>query len=69
MFPFYLVMHELTGKSVFLFGKKREISDFYLEHPTVSGQHAVIQFRKNYIRTQDGLYRTEVKPYIMDLER
>lgn len=39
-----------------------------IEHPTCSGQHAVIQFREIPKQDQNGEYYTVIKPYLMDLE-
>ncbi|KAF2400040.1 SMAD/FHA domain-containing protein [Trichodelitschia bisporula] len=51
---------QLWERSCWLIGRERAVADILAEHPSVSGQHAVLQFR----------YRGEggVRPYIMDLE-
>ncbi|CAO2656325.1 Nn.00g051280.m01.CDS01 [Neocucurbitaria sp. VM-36] len=63
---------EIWQKSCWLLGRSHEVVDYVLEHPSSSGQHAVIQFR--YIqKTVEDEYgvkskRGKVKPYIIDLE-
>ncbi|KAF1946753.1 SMAD/FHA domain-containing protein [Clathrospora elynae] len=63
---------EIGQKSCWLLGRSQEVVDYVLEHPSSSGQHAVIQFR--YIqKTVEDEYgvksmRGKVKPYIIDLE-
>ncbi|KAJ4365789.1 hypothetical protein N0V83_008410 [Neocucurbitaria cava] len=63
---------EIWQKSCWLLGRSHEVVDYVLEHPSSSGQHAVIQFR--YIqKTVEDDYgvkskRGKVKPYIIDLE-
>jgi len=46
-------------QSAYMLGRDRTIADIPLDHPSVSKQHAVIQFRK---------VKNEVNPYIIDLE-
>lgn len=63
---------EICQKSCWLLGRSQEVVDYVLEHPSSSGQHAVIQFR--YItKTVEDEYgvkskRGKVKPFIIDLE-
>ena len=45
-----------------------QVSDIPLAHPSVSSQHAVIQFRA-VPEMRDGATVTRVKPYIIDLNR
>ena len=42
--------------------------DYLLENPSISAQHAVIQFRVKKEETENGEIMEEIKPYIMDLE-
>jgi len=49
-------------------GKDERVCDIILEHPTISGQHAVIQFRETKKSNEMGGYISKIKPYIMDLE-
>ena len=63
---------ELATKSCWLFGRSVEVVDYPLEHPSSSGQHAVIQFRYTQKTVEDEYgvkkVRGKVKPYIIDLE-
>jgi len=55
-------------QSCYLFGKDKRIADIFLENPTCSHQHAVIQFRETEKPDDFGIIHREVKPYLMDLE-
>ncbi|KAH7394029.1 SMAD/FHA domain-containing protein [Phaeosphaeria sp. MPI-PUGE-AT-0046c] len=63
---------ELWQKSCWLLGRAYEVVDYVLEHPSSSGQHAVIQFRyiQKTVEDEFGVKSTrgKVKPYIIDLE-
>ncbi|KAJ4348217.1 uncharacterized protein N0V89_009589 [Didymosphaeria variabile] len=63
---------ELGVKSCWLLGREVKVVDYVLEHPSSSGQHAVIQFRYVTKTVQDeyGVKKTKgkVKPYVIDLE-
>ncbi len=63
---------ELWQKSCWLLGRSHEVVDYVLEHPSSSGQHAVIQFRyiQKTVEDEFGVKskRGKVKPYIIDLE-
>ncbi|KAJ5031108.1 SMAD/FHA domain-containing protein [Bipolaris maydis] len=63
---------ELWQKSCWLLGRSHEVVDYVLEHPSSSGQHAVIQFRyiQKTVEDEFGVKSTrgKVKPYIIDLE-
>lgn len=63
---------ELWQKSCWLLGRSHEVVDYVLEHPSSSGQHAVIQFRYTQKVVEDdfGVKSTKgkVKPYVIDLE-
>jgi smad nuclear-interacting protein 1 len=63
---------EIWRKSCWLLGRSQEVVDYVLEHPSSSGQHAVIQFRyiQKTIEDEFGVKskRGSVKPYIIDLE-
>lgn len=49
-------------------GRDEKVTDYHLEHPSASKQHAVIQFR--YISKVDefGTKTGKVKPYLIDLD-
>jgi smad nuclear-interacting protein 1 len=55
-------------QSWFLIGKDMRVWDIHLEHESISGQHAVIQFRQYKFMDEEGNFITEVRPYIIDLE-
>ncbi|KAF3047618.1 hypothetical protein E8E12_010914 [Didymella heteroderae] len=63
---------ELWQKSCWLLGRSHEVVDYVLEHPSSSGQHAVIQFRftQKVVEDEFGVKSTKgrVKPYVIDLE-
>jgi smad nuclear-interacting protein 1 len=63
---------ELCQKSCWLLGRSHEVVDYVLEHPSSSGQHAVIQFRyiQKVVEDEFGVKSTrgKVKPYVIDLE-
>jgi smad nuclear-interacting protein 1 len=63
---------EIWQKSCWLLGRSHEVVDYMLEHPSSSGQHAVIQFRyiQKSVEDEYGVKTTRgrVKPYIIDLE-
>lgn len=63
---------EIWQKSCWLLGRSHEVVDYVLEHPSSSGQHAVIQFRyiQKTVEDEFGVKskRGKVKPYIIDLE-
>eukprot|EP00923_Selenidium_pygospionis_P005129 GHVN01008600.1.p1 GENE.GHVN01008600.1~~GHVN01008600.1.p1 ORF type:complete len:385 (-),score=35.68 GHVN01008600.1:189-1343(-) len=50
---------EIYRKDHYVFGKDRRVADIPLLHPTVSKQHAVLQYRE---------VRDDVRPYLIDLE-
>lgn len=67
---------DLHTRSCWLVGRERKVCDLLAEHPSVSGQHAVIQFRwvlKKRKATEEewedgGKVKGKVKPYLIDLE-
>ncbi|KAJ4982761.1 fha domain protein [Stagonosporopsis vannaccii] len=63
---------ELWQRSCWLLGRSHEVVDYVLEHPSSSGQHAVIQFRyiQKVVEDEFGVKSTrgKVKPYVIDLE-
>lgn len=60
--PYYI--HRLTH---YLFGRERKIADIPLDHPSISKQHAVLQFRQVSKDDEYGVSHQVVKPYLMDL--
>jgi len=58
----------LHQRSVWLFGRDKKVTDYLLEHPSISKQHAVVQFRHITSRNEYGDKSSKVKPYLIDLE-
>jgi smad nuclear-interacting protein 1 len=59
---------ELSGRSCWLVGRDMAVVDLPAEHPSISKQHAVIQFRYTEKRNEFGDKIGKVKPYLIDLE-
>ncbi|KAI0475422.1 SMAD/FHA domain-containing protein [Xylariaceae sp. FL0804] len=58
----------LSRRSCWLVGREAAVVDMAAEHPSVSKQHAVIQFRYLEKRNEYGDKIGKVKPYLIDLE-
>ena len=65
----------LYTRSCWLIGREAAVADILVEHPSASGQHAVIQFRhkkkKKKVQEEIGEETKDVdvvRPYLMDLE-
>lgn len=58
----------LHERSVWLMGRDAKVTDLLLEHPSISKQHAVIQFRHINSKNEFGDKMSRVKPYLIDLE-
>ncbi|TQS37395.1 hypothetical protein Golomagni_02133 [Golovinomyces magnicellulatus] len=59
---------ELFRKTCWLIGREMAVVDVLAEHPSISKQHAVIQFRYIEKTDQFGLQSGRVRPYIIDLK-
>jgi smad nuclear-interacting protein 1 len=59
---------ELSHRSCWLVGRDRAVVDLPAEHPSISKQHAVLQFRYTEKRNEYGDKMGRVKPYLIDLE-
>lgn len=59
---------ELGMRSCWLVGRERAVVDLPAEHPSISKQHAVIQFRWIEKRNEYGDKTGRVRPYLIDLE-
>lgn len=59
---------DLGLRSCWLVGRDGAVVDLPAEHPSISKQHAVIQFRYTEKRNEFGDKIGKVKPYIIDLE-
>ncbi|CAG8834294.1 7870_t:CDS:2, partial [Racocetra persica] len=56
-------------QSAYLLGRDRKVADIPIDHPSCSSQHAVLQFRQVSVTDENtGEKKSEVKPYIIDLE-
>ncbi|KAI5863928.1 SMAD/FHA domain-containing protein [Durotheca rogersii] len=58
----------LSNRSCWLVGRETVVVDLSAQHPSVSKQHAVIQFRYIERRNEYGDKIGKVKPYLIDLE-
>lgn len=59
---------ELGSRSCWLVGREATVVDMVAEHPSISKQHAVVQFRYTEKRNEFGDKMGRVKPYLIDLE-
>ncbi|KAF3763782.1 SMAD/FHA domain-containing protein [Cryphonectria parasitica EP155] len=59
---------ELSTRSCWLVGREPTVVDLLAENPSISKQHAVIQFRYTEKRNEFGDKIGKVKPYLIDLE-
>lgn len=59
---------ELNARTCWLIGREMAVIDIAAEHPSISKQHAVIQFRFLEKRNEYGDKIGKVKPYLIDLE-
>lgn len=58
----------LYQRSAWLMGRDQKVTDLLLEHPSISKQHAVIQFRHTTSTNEYGDKFSKVKPYLIDLD-
>ncbi|KAH6677783.1 SMAD/FHA domain-containing protein [Plectosphaerella plurivora] len=58
----------LSARSCWLVGREAAVVDILAEHPSLSKQHAVVQFRHVEKRNEFGDKIGRVKPYLIDLE-
>lgn len=59
---------DLSDRSCWLIGRELAVVDLPAQHPSISKQHAVIQFRYTEKRNEYGDKIGRVKPYLIDLE-
>ncbi|TVY91508.1 Smad nuclear interacting protein [Lachnellula willkommii] len=59
---------ELSLRSCWLVGRELAVVDMPAEHPSISKQHAVIQFRYIEKKNEFGDRLGRVRPYLIDLE-
>ncbi|CAH2982540.1 unnamed protein product [Chilo suppressalis] len=55
-------------QSAFLIGRDKKVVDIALEHPSISKQHAALQFRATPFTRPDGSQGRRVRPYVIDLD-
>lgn len=58
----------LSARSCWLVGREATVVDILAEHPSLSKQHAVLQFRYIEKRNEFGDKIGRVRPYLIDLE-
>ncbi|KAI9329285.1 SMAD/FHA domain-containing protein, partial [Obelidium mucronatum] len=56
-------MLPIARQSAYLFGRDRLVADIPVDHPSISKQHAVLQYR--FVSAEGGRV---VKPYLIDLD-
>ena len=54
----------ISKQSAYLIGRNQEIADIPVQHPSLSGQHAVLQYRA--LPTKHDPLKVACQPYIMD---
>ncbi|KAH6682511.1 SMAD/FHA domain-containing protein [Halenospora varia] len=59
---------ELSTRSCWLVGRELAVVDMPAEHPSISKQHAVLQFRHIEKTNEFGDRLGKVRPYLIDLE-
>lgn len=58
----------LFARSCWLFGRDDKVADYWVQHPSASKQHAVVQFRYITKTNEFGERKGSVKPYLIDLD-
>ena len=58
----------LYRQSCWLIGREAAVADLHAEHPSISGQHAVLQFRHRTKVNEFGDKKQTVRPYVIDLD-
>lgn len=66
--PEILETIELSTRSCWLVGRELAVVDMAAEHPSISKQHAVLQFRYVEKKNEFGDKLGRVRPYLIDLE-
>lgn len=59
-------MH-IHRQATYMFGRERKVVDIPTDHPSCSKQHAVLVYRETQKEDGDGLLKSAVRPYLMDL--
>ncbi|KAL7295492.1 hypothetical protein TKK_0011140 [Trichogramma kaykai] len=55
-------------QSAYLIGRDRKIADLPLDHPSISKQHAALQYRLVAYKRPNGSSGKRIRPYLIDLE-
>ncbi|XP_046978194.1 smad nuclear-interacting protein 1 [Vanessa cardui] len=55
-------------QSCFVIGRDKKVVDIALEHPSISKQHAALQYRATPFARADGSQARRVRPYLVDLD-
>ncbi|KAF8550053.1 SMAD/FHA domain-containing protein [Imleria badia] len=63
-----LELLHIHRQSAYLIGRDRTVADIFIEHPSCSKQHAVIQHRQVQEKDEFGGAKAVIKPFIIDLE-
>lgn len=58
----------ISRQSCYLIGRDHAVVDIPVDHPSISKQHAVIQFRSMTERDEYGDEKRATKPFLIDLE-
>ncbi|KAH0832059.1 hypothetical protein J3R83DRAFT_12967 [Lanmaoa asiatica] len=61
-------LFHIHRQSAYLIGRDRTVADIFIEHPSCSKQHAVIQHRQVQEKDEFGGAKAVIKPFIVDLE-
>lgn len=61
-------LFHIHRQSCYLIGRDKAVVDIYVEHPSCSKQHAVIQHRQVMQKDEFGNSKAVIKPFIIDLE-
>jgi len=62
--------YHIARQSAYLFGRERKVADIPVDHPSLSKQHAVLQYRALPSKQQQigEPEKLQCRPYLMDLE-
>ncbi|KAL3823727.1 hypothetical protein ACHAXA_004820 [Cyclostephanos tholiformis] len=62
--------YHISRQSSYLFGRERKVADIPVDHPSLSKQHAVLQYRALPSKEErnGGPPKLLCRPYLMDLE-
>jgi len=58
----------INRQSAYLIGRDKTVADIFIDHPSSSKQHAVVQHRQVQEKDEFGSTKAVIKPFIIDLE-